>query len=175
MIETLAALKQSEKKTYLFKHILTQSIKCCKQKITINCNFLVVHKSLARLGHIFNDTVYIFADLIPFTLKEHLYRMHYWHYKKMLIEQLRQDECHIRINLNLNLWILTYIGAKEFFWYLILCSNISMYIFNSVLYTFPMVLSKRISWTIQSFLSWWSPPWFSWCEWVIQGWYNVKS
>ena len=137
---------------------------CCKHKIIINFNFLVVHKSLVWLGHIFNDTVYIPADLIPFTLKN------------IYIEcttnlSSRQDECHIRINLNWNLWILTYICAKAFVWYLILCSNISMHILHSVLYTFPIVLSRRISWTIQSFLSWWSFPWFLWHEQVIQGWY----
>ena len=68
--ETLAALKQLEKKNWFVQtHSHPVNQLCCKHKIIINCNFLVVHKSLAWLGHIFNDTVYILADLIPFTLK----------------------------------------------------------------------------------------------------------
>ena len=40
--------------------------------------------------------------------------------------------------------------------------NISIHFLHTVLYTFPMVLTKRICLTIKSFFSWWSFPLFSW-------------
>ena len=40
--------------------------------------------------------------------------------------------------------------------------NISMNILQTVLYTFPKVLTGRICLKIKSFISWWSVPWFSW-------------
>ena len=41
-------------------------------------------------------------------------------------------------------------------------SNISMHILHTVLYTFPKVLTRRITLTIQSFCSRWSFSLFSW-------------
>ena len=41
-------------------------------------------------------------------------------------------------------------------------SKISIHILNTVLYTFPIVLTKRICFAIKSFFIWWSFPFFSW-------------
>ena len=41
-------------------------------------------------------------------------------------------------------------------------SKISIHILNTVLYTFPIVLTKRICLAIKSFFIWWSFPFFSW-------------
>ena len=46
--------------------------------------------------------------------------------------------------------------------------NISRNILQTVLHTFPKVLTRRICLTIKSFFSWWSFPLFSW-PWGIQG------
>ena len=50
-------------------------------------------------------------------------------------------------------------------------SNINMHLLHIVLYTFPKMLTGRISLIIKNFLIWWSFLLFSWpwCE--IQGWY----
>ena len=53
--------------------------------------------------------------------------------------------------------------------------NISMHILHTVLYTFPMVLVRRICLPIKSFFSWWSFPLFSWPWCVIQGWYCKEN
>ena len=40
--------------------------------------------------------------------------------------------------------------------------NISIHILHTVLYTFPMALTRRICLTIKRVFSWWSFPLFSW-------------
>ena len=47
--------------------------------------------------------------------------------------------------------------------------NICIYILHTVLYTFPMVLTKRICLTIKNLSSWWSVPLFLWPSCLIQG------
>ena len=49
--------------------------------------------------------------------------------------------------------------------------NISMHIPQSVPYIFPMVLTRRICFTIRSFFRWWSFLVILWPSRVIQGWY----
>ena len=49
--------------------------------------------------------------------------------------------------------------------------NINMDILHTVLYTFPKVLTRRISLTINSLFHCWSFPLFSWPLCVIHGWY----
>ena len=49
--------------------------------------------------------------------------------------------------------------------------NISIYFLHTVLYTFPMALTRRICLTIKSFLSWWSFPSISWPQCLFLGWY----
>ena len=58
-------------------------------------------------------------------------------------------------------------GRKD----LITLYTLSLHILLTVLYTFLQVLSRRICFTINSFLSWWSFHLFSWHWWVIQGWH----
>ena len=48
--------------------------------------------------------------------------------------------------------------------------NINMHILHTVLYTFLVVLTRRIYLKIKSFFSWWSFSLFSWPQCVIQGW-----
>ena len=48
----------------------------------------------------------------------------------------------------------------------LLCTNISMHILHTFLYTFPEVLTRRIYSTIKNL---WSFPVFLWLYWVIQG------
>ena len=48
--------------------------------------------------------------------------------------------------------------------------NIWYYILFSVLFIFPMGLTRRICFTIRSFLNWWSFPLFSWPLHLIWGW-----
>ena len=49
--------------------------------------------------------------------------------------------------------------------------NISIHILHNVSYVFPKELSRRICFTIKSFLSYWSYPLFSRPSCAIQGWY----
>ena len=49
--------------------------------------------------------------------------------------------------------------------------NISMHILHTVLYTFPMVLTRRICFKFKSFFSWWLFPIFSRPQCLIQKWY----
>ena len=53
--------------------------------------------------------------------------------------------------------------------------NISMHILHTVLYTFLVVLTRRIYLKIKSFFSWWSFSLFSWPQCVIQGWYCKEN
>ena len=53
--------------------------------------------------------------------------------------------------------------------------NISMHILDTVLFTFPKVLTRRICLTIKNSFIWWSFPLFLWPYCVIQGWYWRKK
>ena len=53
--------------------------------------------------------------------------------------------------------------------------NISIHILHNVSYVFPKELSRRICFTIKSFLSYWSYPLFSRPSCAIQGWYGKEK
>ena len=53
--------------------------------------------------------------------------------------------------------------------------NINMHILHTVLYTFLVVLTRRIYLKIKSFFRWWSFSLFSWPQCVIQGWYCKEN
>ena len=53
--------------------------------------------------------------------------------------------------------------------------NISMHILHTVLYTFLMVLTRRIYLKIKSFFGWWSFSLVSWPQCVIQWWYCKEN
>ena len=60
---------------------------------------------------------------------------------------------------------------KEFLTFNSLHPNISVNILETVLYTFPMVLTRRISSPINRFSRWWSFTLFLWPKCLIQQWY----
>ena len=53
--------------------------------------------------------------------------------------------------------------------------NIIMHILHTVLYTFLMVLTRRIYLKIKSSFSWWSFSLISWPQCVIRGWYCKEN
>ena len=53
--------------------------------------------------------------------------------------------------------------------------NISMHILQTFLCTFALMLIRRTSLTIESFLSWWWFLLFMWAQWSLLGWYCKGS
>ena len=70
-----------------------------------------------------------------------------------------------------SMWILSLRSVFTSLFFSHLHPNISIHILHTVSNVFPKELSKRICFTIKSFLSYWSYPLFSRPSCAIQGWY----
>ena len=113
----------------------------------------ILHMTLSqkfKLHNTFWQTfIYMFLVYFPFLFpdncaQENSGKNMFWYYSSALPEFKKLQKKSLILGLTL------------------ISSNISMHILHTVLYTFPKVLTRRISLTIQSFCSHWSFSLFSW-------------